>query len=94
MSFSTFNNIGTCFYYLRENITKKALETTDNSTLSLEVRVMELQMAGDVTGLLFRRTEGNKKVSLNCGHCRPIMSKETVECTSNEVINGVLERII
>ena len=94
ISFSTFNNIGTCFYYLRENITKKALETTDDSTLSLEEGVMERQMAGDVTGLLLRRTDGNKEESLNCGHCWPIMSKETVECTPNEVINGVLERII
>ena len=51
-------------------------------------------MAGDVTGLLLRRTDGNKEVSLNCGHYWPIMSKETVECTPNEVINGVLERII
>ena len=51
-------------------------------------------MAGDVTGLLLSRTDGNKEESLNCGHCWPIMSKETVECTPNEVINGVLERII
>ena len=94
ISFSTCNNIGTCFYYLRENLTKKALEITDESTLLFEVGVMEEQMAGDVTGLLLRRTIGNKEVSLNYGYCRPIMSKETVECTPNEVINGVLERII